>query len=37
MNHDRGVPYPSFSEGRKIFRKDKEASKLLDVMAADLM
>jgi hypothetical protein len=37
MNHDRGIPYPSFSEGRQIFRKDKEASKKLDAMSADIL
>jgi hypothetical protein len=37
INHDRGIPYPSFSEGRKIFRKDKEASIKLDAMSADLL
>ena len=37
MNHDRGIPYPSFSEGRQIFRKDKEASRQLDAMSADIL
>jgi hypothetical protein len=37
MNHDRGVPYPSFREGRQIFRKDKEASRKLDAMSANIL
>jgi hypothetical protein len=32
MNHKRGVPYPSFSEGVKIFTQDKEDSRKLDDM-----
>lgn len=37
MNHDRGIPYPSFMEGREIFRKDKEASARLDQMSAEIL
>ncbi len=37
INHSRGLPYPSFSEGRKIFKKDKEFSRLLDKMSADIL
>jgi hypothetical protein len=29
MNHKRGVPYPSFREGVKIFTQDKEDSRKL--------
>lgn len=33
INHRRGIPYPSFREGRKIFRKDKEVSRKLEAMS----
>jgi hypothetical protein len=29
MNHARGIPYLGFKEGRAVFRKDKEISKML--------
>ncbi|HSF46686.1 MAG TPA: hypothetical protein VLA58_11785 [Chitinophagaceae bacterium] len=32
INHSRGIPYPSFSEGVKIFTQDKEDSRKLDEM-----
>ncbi|HLO81077.1 MAG TPA: hypothetical protein VK166_08970 [Chitinophagaceae bacterium] len=33
MNHKRGVPYPSFREGVKIFTQDKEDSRKLEEMS----
>jgi hypothetical protein len=32
MNHEKGIPYLSFSAGREVFRKDKEFSAKLDKM-----
>ena len=32
MNHERGIPYLTFSEGFEVFRKDKEISAKLDRM-----
>lgn len=33
LNHRNGVPYPTYSQGREIFRKDKEDTRKLVLMS----